>query len=116
MRKFMNFFILAPIAIILILLSVANRHWVTFSLDPLNTEAPAFALSLPFFVFMFAALMIGAIMGSCLTWFAQGKHRKALRETAYENTCLKRDYEKEHPTDKKQAEEIAPGLPLISNS
>jgi len=81
----MNLIFLAPIAIILVLLSVANRHWVTFSLDPLNT-----------------------------TWIAQGKHRKALRDTAYENTCLKRDYEKEHPESKKQATEIAPGLPLIS--
>jgi len=116
LRKFMNLIFLAPIAIIMILLSVANRHWVTFSLDPLNTEAPALALSLPFFIFIFAALIIGAIIGSCLTWFTQGKHRKALREKTYENTCLKRDYEKEHPTDKKQTTEIAPGLPLISNS
>lgn len=116
MRKFINLIFLIPIAIILILLSVANRHWVTFSLDPLNTQAPAFALSLPFFIFIFAALIIGAVIGSCLTWFAQGKHRKALREQTYENTCLKRDYEKEHPTEKKQAAEIAPGLPLISNS
>ena len=112
----MNLIFLAPIAIILVLLSVANRHWVTFSLDPLNTQAPAFALSLPFFVFMFAALIIGAVIGSCLTWIAQGKHRKALRDTAYENTCLKRDYEKEHPESKKQATEIAPGLPLISSN
>jgi len=82
----MNLIFLAPIAIILVLLSVANRHWVTFSLDPLNTQAPA------------------------------GKHRKALRDTAYENTCLKRDYEKEHPESKKQATEIAPGLPLISSN
>lgn len=116
MRKFMNLIFLVPIAILLILLSVANRHWVTFSLDPLNTEAPAFALSLPFFIFIFAALIIGAIIGSCLTWFAQGKHRKALREQAYENTCLKREYEKEHPKDKNQTTEIAPGLPLISSN
>ena len=116
MRKLMNLIFLVPIAIVLILLSVANRHWVTFSLDPLNTEAPAFALSLPFFVFIFAALIIGAMIGSCLTWFTQGKHRKALREQAYENTCLKREYEKEHPAEKKQPTEIAPGLPLISNS
>jgi len=61
---------------------------------------------------MFAALIIGAVIGSCLTWIAQGKHRKALRDTAYENTCLKRDYEKEHP----EATEIAPGLPLISSN
>lgn len=116
MRKLMNLIFLVPIAIVLILLSVANRHWVTFSLDPLNTEAPAFAISLPFFVFIFAALITGAMIGSCLTWFTQGKHRKALREQTYENTCLKREYEKDHSAEKKQPVEIAPGLPLISNN
>lgn len=116
MRKIVNLVFLVPIAIVLILLSVANRHLVTFSLDPLNTETPAFAMSLPFFVFIFIALIIGAIIGSCLTWFSQGKHRKALKEQAYENTCLKRDYEKDHKAEKKEKAEIAPGLPLISNS
>lgn len=112
----MNLFFVVPIAIVLILLSVANRHWVTFSLDPLNTEAPAFAVSLPFFVFIFAALFVGALIGSCLTWVSQGKHRKALREQTYENTCLRREHEKEQPAEKKQSAEIAPGLPLISSN
>ena len=116
MRKFLNLFFVVPVAIVLIFLSVANRHWVTFSLDPLNTEAPAFAISLPFFVFIFATLMIGALIGACLTWFSQGKHRKALREQCNETDRLRREYEKEHPVEKNQPAEIAPGLPLISNS
>lgn len=112
----MLFIFVIPIAILLILLSVANRHWVMFSIDPLNTEAPAFAISLPFFVYIFMALIIGAIIGSCLTWFAQGKHRRALREKSYEATKLQREYEKDHPELKQPAPEIAPGLPLISSS
>ena len=87
MRKLLNLFFVVPVAIVLIFLSVANRHWVTFSLDPLNTEAPAFAISLPFFVFIFATLMIGALIGACLTWFSQGKHRKALRNSAMKQTA-----------------------------
>ncbi len=116
MRKFVNLFFVVPIAIVMILLSVANRHWVTFSLDPLNTEAPAFSISLPFFVFIFATLMIGALIGACLTWFSQGKHRKALREQSYETNRLRREHEKDNTVENKQAHEIAPGLPLISNN
>ena len=116
MRKFMNLIFVVPLAIVLILLSVADRHWVTFSLDPLNTEAPAFAISLPFFIFIFAALMIGALIGSCLTWFAQGKHRKALREQTYENTCLRKEHKKEQSAEETKPAEIAPGLPLISSN
>ena len=112
----MLFIFVIPIAIVLILLSVANRHWVMFSIDPLNTQAPAFAISLPFFVYIFMALIIGAIIGSCLTWLAQGKHRRALREKSYEATKLQREYEKDHPELKQPAPEIAPGLPLISSS
>ncbi len=112
----MNLFFVVPIAIVLILLSVANRHWVTFSLDPLNTETPAFSISLPFFAFIFAALIIGALIGSCLTWLSQGKHRKALRDQSYEANRLRREYEKEAPAENKQTQEIAPGLPLISSS
>lgn len=112
----MNLFFAVPIAIVLILLSVANRHWVTFSFDPLNTETPAFAISLPFFAFIFAALIIGALIGSCLTWFSQGKHRKALREQSYEANRLRREHEKETVSEKKQNQEIAPGLPLISSN
>jgi uncharacterized integral membrane protein len=116
LRKLLNLFFVVPVAIVLIFLSVANRHWVTFSLDPLNTEAPAFAISLPFFVFIFATLIIGALIGACLTWFSQGKHRKALREQSYETSRLRREYEKDHPAENKQTTEIAPGLPLISSN
>lgn len=116
MRKFFNLFFFVPIAIILILLSVANRHFVTFGIDPLNTQDPAFSISLPFFVFIFAALIIGLVLGASLTWVAQGKHRKALREKSYETNRIRRDHEKEHPTKNKEPQEIAPGLPMISSS
>jgi len=116
LRKFLNLFFLVPLAIVLILLSVANRHWVMFSIDPLNTENPAFSLSLPFFVFIFLALIIGAIIGSTLTWFAQSKYRRALREKSYEANRLQREYEKDHPELKEGAREIAPGLPAVSGN
>lgn len=116
MRKLLNLFLLVPIAIVLILLSVANRHWVMFSLDPLNTVEPAFSISLPFFVFVFASLIIGALMGSMLTWFAQSKYRRALREKSYEANRLKKQYEKEHPEDDLAKKEIAPGLPMVSSN
>ncbi|GEM_PF-1223195 len=116
MRKIINLVFFVPIAILLILLSVANRHWVSFSIDPLNTEAPAYSISLPFFVFMFAMLIIGAIIGACLTWISQGKHRKALREKSYEAIKMRQEHEKELPKKTAQQEEIAPGLPLISSN
>ena len=36
------------------------------------------------FVFLFIALMLGVVLGSLVTWFAQGKHRKQARDEAHE--------------------------------
>ena len=58
-RKLIFLFITIPVAIVLILLSVANRAPVTFNLDPFNPEMPAYAFTLPLFVLMFAALLLG---------------------------------------------------------
>ena len=116
MRKFFNIFFWIPLGIVLVLLSVANREWVTFSFDPTSTQAPALFVSLPLFVLLFAALAIGVFIGSSITWAKQGKHRKALREKSFEANKLRR--EKEQIVSDQAAEqpaEIAPGLPLVSS-
>lgn len=82
--RILKFVIFVPVAIILIVLSVANRHLVTLALNPFRPEDGVLALSLPFFVFLFIALMIGVLIGSTATWLAQGKHRKRAREEAHE--------------------------------
>lgn len=79
MRKLISLLVLLPIAIVLIVLSVANRHSVVFNLDPINPAQPFLSLTLPFFVFLFAAVLTGMVIGSLATWFAQGKHRKMAR-------------------------------------
>ena len=84
MKKLLSLIILAPLAVILIVLSVANRHAVVFKLDPINPEQPFLAVTLPFFVFLFLALLAGLLLGSMFTWFRQSKHRKLARETKRE--------------------------------
>jgi uncharacterized integral membrane protein len=76
--------ILIPVAIVLILLSVANRHSVTLALNPFNPDDTLLSLSLPFFVFLLLAVMGGVVLGSLATWVAQGHHRKRARDEAYE--------------------------------
>lgn len=83
-RKLINILILLPIAIVLIVLSVANRDTVTLALNPFDPSDNLLSLSAPFFVFLFAALMLGMIIGSAATWFRQGKYRKKARTEARE--------------------------------
>lgn len=76
--------VLLPIAVILIMLSVANRHAVTLALDPFRPENAALSLTAPFFVYLFAALIVGMIVGGTATWIAQGKYRRKARRRKYE--------------------------------
>ncbi len=84
LKKLISLLILLPIAIVLIVLSVANRHPVVFNLDPINPDQPFLSFTLPFFVFLFIALLAGMILGSMSTWVTQGKHRKHARESKRE--------------------------------
>ena len=116
MRKLFNYLFLVPLAIVLILLSVANRQMVRFSLDPLNSEIPALSLTLPLFVFLFLTLVFGMLIGGFLVWLSQGKHRKALREKTSEASKLKHEQEAKGSKDVKNRPEIAPGLPVASRN
>jgi uncharacterized integral membrane protein len=82
--RFVRLVILVPIAIILIVLSVANRHSVTLALNPFRPEDSVVALTLPLFILLLLTLMIGIVLGSAATWFSQGRHRKRARDEAHE--------------------------------
>ena len=84
MLRFIKLIVLVPIAVILVVLSVANRHFVTLALNPFRPDDTLLSLSLPLFVFLFIALMVGVVLGSLATWLAQGKYRKQARDEAHE--------------------------------
>ena len=79
MVNFLKALILLPLAILVVLLAVANRGPVTLSLDPFSREAPEIAVTLPLFAVIFGAVMLGVVIGGMAAWLAQGKHRRAER-------------------------------------
>ncbi|MEM7214557.1 MAG: lipopolysaccharide assembly protein LapA domain-containing protein [Pseudomonadota bacterium] len=113
MRKIFNYLFTLPIAVILIILSVANRQTVRFSLDPLNTATPALSVELPLFVFLFIAFLSGMLLGGLLIWISQGKHRKALREKKSQITQPNNEEESVGKAVVSRPE-IAPGLPVAT--
>lgn len=102
-RKLANLLILLPLAIVLIVLCVANRHVVSLAFNPFQPEDPALSLHAPFFVFLFLALIVGMVLGSLVTWFSQGRHRKRARTEAREAV----KWQGEADRQKARAEEIA---------
>ncbi len=84
MSKLLWLFVAVPVAVVLIVFSVANRAPVTMLLDPFSRDNPAISLTLPFFVFIFASLVSGLLIGGFLVWLSQGRHRKEARKQALE--------------------------------
>jgi uncharacterized integral membrane protein len=113
MRKLLRWFVLVPLAILLVLLAVANRAPVTLSLDPFSREAPALAVSLPLFVALFAAVALGVLIGGVasgagrLRWRRRAKkaEREAEKLTAEKDAFLKVSAARER--DSEASREIA---------
>lgn len=72
-------FLLVPAAIILIALAVANRTATPFTVDPFNPGNPLLTVEMPLFVWLFAALVVGVLIGSFVTWMRQGRYRRRAR-------------------------------------
>jgi uncharacterized integral membrane protein len=79
MRRFLTLVIVVPIAAVVVILSVANRGAVTFSLDPIGAGSTGWAATAPLYVFLFAAVIAGVIIGGIGAWVRQGRWRQAAR-------------------------------------
>ena len=84
LKKILSLVIFVPLGIILIVLAVANRQMVTLALNPFRPEDSVLAVSAPFFLFLFLALLFGMLVGAAVTWWSQGRHRKQARVEARE--------------------------------
>jgi len=78
-RKIVNFAVLLPLAVILVIFAVANRHWVTVSFDPFNSSDPSLGIDLPLFVVILLSAILGVLAGGIATWIRQGHWRRAAR-------------------------------------
>ena len=109
MTNFLKALILFPLAILVVLLAVANRGPVTLSLDPFSREAPEIAFSLPLFAVIFGAVMLGVVIGGLAAWLAQGKHRRAERRYKREARRLRADAPRPRPASGSTALATVPG-------
>jgi uncharacterized membrane protein YciS (DUF1049 family) len=94
MRRFLYLFILLPIAIVAVIVSVANRQMVTLRVSPLADELSAWSVSAPLFVILFAVLALGVVAGGGATWLRQSKWRHAARAERAKSEQLRKDVER----------------------
>ena len=93
MRTFIKTLLIVPLALLIVLFTVANRQIVRLSLDPLSRDVPLYTFDTPLFAVVLAALVLGVLVGGFASWLAQGKHRKAKRMLGKEAARLRAEAE-----------------------
>jgi len=89
LRRIIAAIILVPLAIIVVVFAVANRQDVVISFDPFDAAHPVYSQTTWLFVPIFAALMVGVIIGGVACWLGQGKWRGAARRFEREMLVLR---------------------------
>jgi uncharacterized integral membrane protein len=85
MIRFFKVAVLILCAVILLGFAFANRDFVTVSFDPFSsTDNAAFSIPAPLFAVVTVAAMLGVVAGALATWFSQGRHRRASRQSRRE--------------------------------
>lgn len=84
LRRIAWILIAFPAAVLLVTLAIANRHSVQLVLDPFRPDAPAVSLVLPFYAYLFAALVVGVFLGGAAMWITQRHWRRNARVKTHE--------------------------------
>ena len=111
-RKVVATLVLFPLAILIVLIAVANRQAVTVSLDPFLPDKPALALTAPLFLVILLAVMAGVVIGGVAAWLRQAKWRRTARRSRAEVHTL--HAEKEALRERLDAAERAPARTAIA--
>jgi Zn-dependent protease len=68
-----------PLGLVLVTLAVVNGHRVRLVLDPFRPEDPVLSLLLPFYVYLFGAVLTGVVLGGMAMWMTQARWRRMAR-------------------------------------
>nr|WP_319390640.1 LapA family protein [uncultured Cohaesibacter sp.] len=115
-KRFLQLIILVPFGIVMISLAVANRHDVKLALDPFSPEQPVLDFTLPLYMVIFGALLVGVFIGGFMAWLKQGRHRKAAREKRYEAQRWRNEADRQQKRLEKLAVEPKSDVPALPAS
>lgn len=89
LRRLLNWLILLPLAIVIVLFAVANRTPVTVSFDPFEGKESPLTLFVPLFVVIFAALIVGVVIGGLVSLARQWRLWRTARAAQNELARMK---------------------------
>lgn len=95
LKHIVNWIVLLPLAVIGIAFAVANRQWITVSLDPFNRAHPFVKVDMPLWALFFCGAFIGIFAGWLVAWLGNRRYRKATREAKMELVRTQQQHERE---------------------
>jgi len=79
LKRIIMMFIMVPIALALIVFIIANREMMSVRFNPFDHEDQSWTIRAPAFIFLFACLGMGVVVGSVATWVGQHHYRRKAR-------------------------------------
>jgi len=93
--RFLTHIVTLTIAIIVIWFAITNRHQVDLTFDPLPLS-----LSLPFYLPVFAGVLLGLVAGGVISWRTGRTRRARLRAAEQERDELQHNLDRPAPKDR----------------
>lgn len=109
LRRLLLILIVLPVSVGLVMLAVANRHEVALFVNPF-AGAEGGSLDVPLFLVVFAAMIVGVVLGGMAAWLSQGRYRKAARRSAREARAAHEEVEQLRATTRE-----APSRPALAH-
>jgi uncharacterized integral membrane protein len=88
-RRFLRWLLLIALAAVLVAFAVANRQDVTLAFDPFDPAHPAIQGTLPLYMALLIAAIIGVVVGGCASWLQQSSWRRRARWSEAEVRALR---------------------------
>ncbi len=95
--KLSTLLVALPALALALIIAIANRTAVTLSIDPFSARDPVIAFDMPLYVLIFAALLVGVLIGGASAWAGQTGWRRKARKSEREVKHLAKDLERREP-------------------
>jgi len=83
-----------PFALVFLVFAVSNRANVSVVLDPFGLTEGWAQVSVPLFLVMITAVLLGVVLGGAGSWWAHRKIRERARRVEREAATLRQDVER----------------------